>query len=100
MEKHFSELEKALNDCILNCRQNGYVVTRTGIHLQAMKAKAEKLAVENSFHVSAGWCTRFVTCHGLLHERTKITQKLPKDLEDKILAFQKYGKKFILKCSK
>ena len=74
MEKHFSELEKALNDCILNCRQNGYVVTRTGIHLQAIKfAKDEKFAVVNTFHASEGWCMRFMTRHGLsLRQRTEI----------------------------
>ena len=88
----FPKLEKALNDWVLNSRQNGYAVTRTGIRLQAMKlAKDEKFAVATTFRASAGWCTRFMTRHGLsLRQRTKIAQKLPNDLEDKILAFQKY----------
>ena len=54
-------------------------------------AKDEKFAVANTFRASAGWCMRFMTRHGLsLRQRTKIAQKLPNKLEDKILAFQKY----------
>ena len=53
-------------------------------------AKDEKFAVVNTFHASEGWCMRFMTRHGLLHQYMKTEQKLPNDLKDKILAFQKY----------
>ena len=45
----------------------------------------------NNFIASAGWCTRFMNRNGLcLRQRTKISQKLPKDLEEKIDSFQKF----------
>ncbi|CAM5160807.1 unnamed protein product [Natator depressus] len=42
------------------------------------------------FVASAGWCTRFMNRHVLcLCQRTKIAQKLPRDLEEKIKPFQR-----------
>lgn len=88
----FSELEKDLNDWIVECRQNGYIVTRTGIRLRAMKlSKDIKYGIPSTFRASPHWCTRFLNRHGLcLRQRTKLAQKLPSDLEEKILRFQKY----------
>ena len=43
------------------------------------------------FKATAGWCTRFMNRQGLsLRTKTHIGQKLPKDVEDKVLSFQKF----------
>ena len=90
----FPELEKDLNEWVVGCRQNGYVVTRTGIRLRALQmSKEEKYSSGKlaTFKASAGWCTRFMNRHALcLRQRTKISQKLPKDLEEKIDSFQRF----------
>lgn len=89
----FQELEKVLSDWIIDNRRQGYVVSRTAIRLRALRlAKDEKFApVNNSFRASQHWCTRFMNRYGLcLRRRTKISQKMPSDLEEKIMNFQKY----------
>uniref|UniRef100_A0A8C4RZL7 HTH CENPB-type domain-containing protein n=1 Tax=Erpetoichthys calabaricus TaxID=27687 RepID=A0A8C4RZL7_ERPCA len=93
----FSGLEKDLNDWIVECRQNGYIVTRSSIRLRALQlAKEEKyLTIDGKpllkFQALAGWCTRFMNRYGLcLRQRTKIAQKLPKDLEEKVSSFHKF----------
>jgi len=82
----FSRLERGLNDWILECRQNGYMVTRSSIRIRALQmAREEKfLTIDGitEFKASAGWCTRFMNRYELcLRQRTKIAQKLPKELD-------------------
>jgi len=82
----FLELEKELSDFVSERRQNGYIVTQTAIRLRAMQmAKNDKYTLTDSkFVASAGWCSRFMNRNGFcLRQRTKIAQKLPKDLEEK-----------------
>ena len=75
-------------------------MTRNLIRLRALKmSKDEKYKTKESdnFLASAGWCTRFMNRHGFcLRQRTKISQKFPKDLEEKIESFQR----FIIKLRK
>ena len=53
--------------------------------------KAKELIVHESFHASAGWCTRFMNRNNLvLRQKTKICQRLPADLEEKITSFQRF----------
>ena len=43
----------------------------------------------DNFLVSSGWCTWFMKPNKLvLHQKTKISQQLPDDLEEKITSFQ------------
>ena len=88
----FSELESALFDWVMEHRNNGYAISRTAIRLHALKMKKSgDYTVTGRFLASAGWCTRFMERHGLtLKQRTKLSQKLPKDLESKVDSFQKY----------
>lgn len=90
----FPALEEDLNSWILECRQNGYVVTRTAIRLRAltmMKEEKYKTKDTPSFVASSGWCSRFMNRFGLcLRQRTKIAQKLPKDLDEKVSSFHKF----------
>lgn len=90
----YGALETELHKWVMECRQNGYCVTRMGIRLRALQmAKDDKLkapGIEN-FVASAGWCTRFMNRFGLcLRQRTKISQKLPKDLDEKVMSFHSF----------
>ncbi|KAJ1193088.1 hypothetical protein NDU88_002394 [Pleurodeles waltl] len=87
----YGALETELHKWVLECRQNGYCVTRMGIRLRALQmAKDDKLKAPGIENVvaSAGWCTGFMNRYGLcLRQRTKISQKLPKDLDEKVMSF-------------
>uniref|UniRef100_A0A8C5P864 HTH CENPB-type domain-containing protein n=1 Tax=Leptobrachium leishanense TaxID=445787 RepID=A0A8C5P864_9ANUR len=90
----YGALEAELHTWVMKCRQNGYCVTGMGIRLRALHmAKDDKLkapGIEN-FVASAGWCTRFMNRFGLcLRQRTKISQKLPKDLDEKVMSFHSF----------
>lgn len=86
------ELEKALFEWVSEHRNNGYAVSRTSIRLQALRLKKSgEFSSSANFVASAGWCTRFMERHGLtLRQRTKLSQKLPKDLENKINSFHRF----------
>lgn len=83
------ELESELATWVKEQRQYGYMVTRNMIRLRALSiAKKEQIA---DFKGTAGWCSRFLNRHDLvLRQKTKIAQKLPEDLEDKITNFQSF----------
>uniref|UniRef100_A0A8C8VPE3 HTH CENPB-type domain-containing protein n=1 Tax=Pelusios castaneus TaxID=367368 RepID=A0A8C8VPE3_9SAUR len=97
----FTTLEDDLHSWVTECRQNGNIVTRTNIRLRALQmAKSGKYQSEGiqTFLASIGWCSRFMNRYGLcLRQRTKISQKLPKDLECKVSLFQKF---IIKQCKK
>ena len=56
---------------------------------------AKVLAKRNNitnFLASDGWCTNFMKRNDfVIRQKTKISQKLPVDLEDKIVSFQSYS---------
>lgn len=82
----YPELEEELVEWITNQRSSGYMVTRMQIQLQALKKRKDA-----GFRASLHWVNRFMKRNGLsLRQRTKISQKLPQDLEDKMLSFQSY----------
>jgi len=88
----YLKLETALNDWVLEYRHNGYIVTRMMIRIQAIKFTRDKqYEVGTGFKASLGWCSQFMNWCGLtLRQRTHIAQKLPKDVEDKIISFHQY----------
>jgi hypothetical protein len=72
-------------------RQKGLAVSRLAIRIKAKKMAKEGLSSTPTFGASAGWCTRFMRRNGLsLRQKTKMSQKLPEELHDKIQAFQRY----------
>ena len=85
------ELEQAVFDWFEAQSQSGYNVSRLAIRFRALRlAKSGKFPAE-SFTASQGWCTRFMKRNQLsLRQRTKIAQKLPHELDEKVLSFQKY----------
>lgn len=94
-QANFPALEASLNEWIIDLRQNGYIVTRQAIRFRALKLIKEEPHKSSpkaaSFVASAGWCTRFMNRFSLtLRQRTKIAQKLPPDLSEKVMNFQKY----------
>ena len=79
-------MEKELYDWINDQRTSGYIVTSLHVRLQA-----QKMCKDLTFIASNGWAQKFVRRHGLaLHQKTKIAQKLPKDLDEKISLFHTF----------
>uniref|UniRef100_A0A8C5QSK6 Brinker DNA-binding domain-containing protein n=1 Tax=Leptobrachium leishanense TaxID=445787 RepID=A0A8C5QSK6_9ANUR len=77
----YGALEAELHTWVMECRQNA-------LHM----AKDDKLKAPGIefFFASAGWCTRFMNRFGLcLRQRTKISQKMPKDLDEKVIPTDK-----------
>ena len=83
------ELEKKVVEWVEENRKCGLAVTRNLIRLHAKKT-AQQMNIDN-FLVSSGWCTRFMKRNKLvLRQNTKISQRLPDDLEEKITSFQSF----------
>ena len=79
-------MEKDLYEWIIDQRSSGYIVTSLHIRLQA-----QKFCKEASFKASNGWAQKFMRRHGLaIRQKTKIAQKLPEDLEEKLNAFHRF----------
>ena len=96
-------MEKALADWVQESRQDGYIVTRGAIRLNALKL-AKQTGIKD-FKASASWCTRFMKSHDfVLRQKNKIAQRLPRELDDKITSFQKFvirhrqTNKYALEC--
>ena len=72
----------------LNClgnrkKEHGFIITRNSIQTEAMKWSKKNHELSQNFKVSRGWLSRFMIRNNLvLCQKTKIAQKLPKDLED------------------
>ena len=82
----YPDMEKEFYEWIIDQRSSGYIVTSLHIRLQA-----QKFCKDSTFKASNGWAQRFMRRHGLLiRQRTKIAQKLPNDLEEKIRSFHSF----------
>ena len=89
------EMQDKLVNWIEDQRQFGYIVTRNMIRIKAL-AMIDELNI-TGFQASNNWCTRFLRRNNLaLRQKTKIAQKLPGDLEEKIVNFHR----FVLNCRK
>ena len=83
------ELEDKLLHWIEEQRQSGYIVTRNMIIIKA-KAMATELQI-TGFLASNCWCTKFLRRKNFaLRQKTKIAQKLPEDLDQKITNFHSF----------
>lgn len=88
---HWPELENFLEGWVNENRENGYTVTRTGIRTEALKWAKTHPSESKDFKATVNWCSRFMKRKNLvLRQKTKIAQKLPADLEDKIIDFHRY----------
>ena len=78
------ELEKKVVEWVEENRKSGLAVTRNLIRLDTKK-NAQQMNIDN-FLVSSESCTRFMKWNKLvLRQKTKISQRLPYDLEDRQL---------------
>ncbi|KAG7166071.1 Pogo transposable element-like 12, partial [Homarus americanus] len=76
------QLEVEVAKYVSENRQNGYGVSRGSIRIFALKL-ARKLGITD-FKASHGWCTRFMKRNDfVLRRKTKISQRLPQELDDK-----------------
>jgi len=83
------ELEDKLLHWIEEQRQSGYIVTRNMVVIK-VKAVAAELQI-TGFLASNCWCTKFLRRKNLaLRQKTKIAQKLPEDLDQKITSFYSF----------
>ena len=82
------DLEREMKQWIEDHRQNG-MITRNATRLKALSiAKAQKI---NNFKASPHWCTRFMKRNDLvMRTKTKMAQKLPADLDEKVTSFLRY----------
>ena len=91
----FPLMEDAVRVWVEEKRANGFIVSRMMVRLHALSlSKNPQFAAEfkdKRFVASTGWCNNFMNRHDFtLRKRTKIAQKLPKDLEAKIDSFWDY----------
>ena len=86
------EMEATLLEWFDEQRQKGDQVSSLAIRFKAVKlAKSGDYPITSPFKASLGWCIRFQKRHGLtLRCKTKIAQKLPAELDEKICNFQKF----------
>lgn len=83
------QLEDEVHKYVCETRQDGHSVSRGKIRIFAMQ-EAKKMNIVN-FKASAGWCTRFMKRHDLvLRQKTKIAQRLPAELAEKVSSFQRF----------
>jgi len=83
------ELEEKLLHWFEVQRQSGYIVTRNMVVIKA-KAVAAELQI-TGFLASNCWCTKLLLRKNLaLQQKTKIAQKHPEDLDQKITSFHSF----------
>lgn len=88
---NWPELEDAIFNFVQQMRQDGYIVTRDLIRTESVKWAIKNPDLATNFKATAAWCSRFMKRRDLvLRQKTKIAQKLPDDLEEKIMNFQKF----------
>ena len=85
------ELEKDVSEWVLENRQNGFPVSRNAIRVYALKWAKSNPSKSENFKATASWCSTFMKRNDLvLRQKTKIAQKLPAELEEKVMNFQKF----------
>ena len=86
---HWPEMEEEVNAWVSKKRQSGLPVSQTMVRIEAKKI-AKRLHI-TSFPGSEGWLRRFMKRWNLSNRRrTTLAQRLPEDLQDKVLGFQRY----------
>ena len=85
------KLEEDVAKWVGEKRQSGLFVTRAQIRLFAINWASTNKKNATDFKGSISWCSRFMKRYNLvLREKTKIAQKLPRELDDKITSFHKF----------
>ncbi|KFD47118.1 hypothetical protein M513_12028 [Trichuris suis] len=88
---HWPELENYLAEWVRQQRQNSRIIRRTDVRDQAMKWARFNQHVSSGFTATTGWRSRFMKSKDLvMRQRTKVAQKMPVDLGDKLRDFRRY----------
>ena len=83
------KLEEELLAWVTDKRKGGHAISTTALRLKARGLAGVHGA--DDFKASPCWAYRFMDRHGLsVRRRTHIAQRLPEDLEDKTIKFQRY----------
>lgn len=83
------KVEDALSEWVAEQRRNLIPVSKHMIRVKAVEV-ARNLG-EANFSGCISWCNRFMKRKGLsLRKRTRISQKMPSDYEDKLISFQRF----------
>ena len=85
------KLEKTLLEWVEERRLGGIAINTVHLRLQA-KLIAKKMKLNQSeFKASRGWASNFMSRHNLsVRRQTHISQKLPADIEEKLMNFQQF----------
>lgn len=99
-KEFFPTEEKQLFTWFLQMREAALAVTYHGLKIEMLKLVNQTATtindptqrlIANNFKASSKWLKGFLHRYDLtLRRKTKISQKLPKDLEEKLLNFQQY----------
>ena len=91
VKPHWPELENKVTEWVLDKRLNGIGLSWTMICLKA-KLIAREMPPEEvkGFTATTSWLYRFLKRRGLvIRQKTKISQRLPQEFEDKIIGFHR-----------
>jgi len=82
----YDNLKTELNNWVQDLRMSGFRVTRNAIRVKALQlAKEVKNGIGSAaFKASSGFMSRY---NLVIRQRTHIAQKLPADVDDKVMAF-------------
>ena len=90
-QEKWPRVEKEIATWVLSERQCGRIVTRVLIRLKALQWAAKNKEDGLNFKATVSWCSRFMHRHNLvIRQKTKIAQRLLKDLDHKITQFQTF----------
>ena len=85
----YPEVDEKMLEWVAGYRAQGLAVSKVAIRLKAKMVAKELNCPE--FKALSHWCHKFMARHNLsMCKRMHIAQKLPENIEDKVLAFQKY----------
>ena len=88
---HWPELDDHVAQWVQGLRQDGYIVTRNKIRSYALKWANNNRDKGKDFKATVGWCNRFMNRKNLvIRQKTKIAQKLPRDLDHKVTNFHRF----------
>ncbi|KAJ8868597.1 hypothetical protein PR048_030135 [Dryococelus australis] len=83
------EVEQQVVNFLKENRNKRVPISRDMIRLKAQEIAQELNIPQTIFKVSVGWCVRMMGCCGFsLLRRTSLAQRLLKDFEEKLVAFQ------------
>lgn len=88
---HWPELEEYLLNLVVKNRKDGFIVTWSMIRDEAIKWSFHHQELTLGFKASNRWISGFMKRNNfVLRQKTKIAQKLPADVETKVISFQRY----------